>query len=60
MQASTRRYGECLQMMRVAQLTPDAFEEIPFAGDHPFAGIAHASHHVSRAGDVIAWDRRTR
>jgi hypothetical protein len=60
MQASMRRYGECLQMMRVAQLTPDAFEEVPFAGAHPFSGVAHASHHVSRAGDVIAWDRRTR
>ncbi len=60
MQASERRYGERMQMMRIARLSPDAFEESPYAGAHPFSGVMQATHHVSRAGALTAWDRRTR
>jgi hypothetical protein len=60
MQASRRRYGEAMQMMQITRLTPEAFEEEPFAGEHPFRDVAGSTHHVSRAGAILAWDERTR
>jgi hypothetical protein len=60
MQASLRRYGKSMQMMRITRLTPEEFEEEPFAGEHPFRGVAGSTHHVSRAGGTLAWDERRR
>jgi hypothetical protein len=61
MQASTRYYGEAARVMRINALTPERYEETPYEGEHAIARIARSSstHHVSAAGDLVAWDTRT-
>jgi hypothetical protein len=62
MQASTAYYGQAMRMMRVVELSPSAFEETPFDGEHLYCRIADewSTHHVSQAGGIAAWDTRTR
>lgn len=61
MQASTRYYGEAAAIMRITALTPDRYEEEPYVGDHAAHRVAarYSTHHVSVAGDLVAWDTRT-
>jgi hypothetical protein len=62
MQASTAYYGQAMRVMKIVELTPDAYEEIPFEGEHLYCRIADewSTHHVSEAGGIAAWDTRTR
>jgi hypothetical protein len=54
-------YGQSLGLMQVDCLTPQQFCETPFAGAHWATDPQlRDAHHVSRAGDVLAFDRRDR
>ncbi len=54
-------YGQSLGLMQIDCLTPQQFFEVPFAGKHWAIGPQlRDAHHVSRAGDVLAFDRRDR
>jgi hypothetical protein len=61
-QLSRRYYGQGLGFMRIDTLTTTEFRESPAAPNHPLAAMARivAPHHVSTAGDVMAWDVRDR
>ena len=61
MQSSTEYYGQSARVMRIAELTPERFDEVPFSGDHVLAKIAsgRSTHHISTAGELVAWDTRT-
>lgn len=61
-QVNPHHYGEGLAVMRIERLDETGFSEVPYQGDHPFAAVARAwsAHHVSRAGEVTAWDVRDR
>ncbi|WP_421693102.1 glucosamine inositolphosphorylceramide transferase family protein [Aestuariivirga sp.] len=62
MQDSPHYYGEGLRPMRILELTRATFHEEPasFIDLFPGFGPDTSSHHVSRAGDIIAWDVRDR
>jgi hypothetical protein len=62
MQASTAYYGQAMRVMQVTELSPTAFEETAFDGEHLYRRIADewSTHHVSAAGGIAAWDTRTR
>jgi hypothetical protein len=54
-------YGQSLGLMQVDCLTPLEFFESRFGGKHWATDPKLAdAHHVSRAGDVLAFDRRDR
>jgi hypothetical protein len=61
-QASRRYYGEGLQLMRIEALTTAAFAETPLLDAHPLAALIarDSPHHLSSAGDLVAWDVRDR
>ena len=61
MQASTQYYGEAASVMRIVELTPERYAEAPYSGTHVVSRIAseYSTHHVSVAGDLVAWDTRT-
>lgn len=54
-------YGQSLGLMRVDRLTPREFSESRFDGEHWATAPQFANaHHISRVGDVTAWDTRDR
>lgn len=62
MQENPNYYGESLRYMRIERLTPAEFREVPVDGGHPLVDLAqrYSPHHVSRSGDLVAWDVRDR
>jgi len=59
-QTSPRYYGERMLVTEIAELTPDRFHEAPAETDGPLADLAGrvATHHATRLGGLIAFDRR--
>lgn len=55
-------YGQGVRFLRIEALTPMEFRESEFAGKHPLAALTRrvAPHHVAQAGDLVAYDVRTR
>lgn len=62
MQQSRNHYGEGVQPMRIDELSSQQFTEIPALTIDCLPGIERGfpSHHVSRAGDIVAYDTRDR
>jgi hypothetical protein len=61
-QSSRTYYGQGVRYRRIDLLTPTAFQESEFAGADPPATLARrvSPHHVAHAGDLVAFDVRTR
>lgn len=62
MQQSRNHYGEGVQPMRIDVLSPQQFTETPAQTIDCLPGIEKGfpTHHVSRAGNVVAYDTRDR
>lgn len=62
MQKSDHYYGEGVAAMKVIELNTEHFEERPVDGipELPIVAEAFSTHHVSRAGNLIAYDVRDR
>jgi hypothetical protein len=62
MQSSRRFYGEGIRLMQIERLTVTEYRECSFAGDHPVLPIIadFSPHHLSMAGDLVAFDIRDR
>ena len=62
MQKSRHFYGDGVAAMEIATLNTEYFEEhvVEAIPELPFVTPGFASHHVSRAGDLIAYDTRDR
>ena len=62
MQKSRHYYGDGVAAMEIATLNTGHFEEhvVVAIPELPFVTPGFASHHVSRAGDLIAYDTRDR
>jgi hypothetical protein len=62
MQKNGRHYGKGVAAMKVTELTTAHFAEQPADGipELPIVTPSFSSHHVSRAGNLIAYDIRDR
>jgi len=62
MQESRNHYGEGVQPMRIDELSPQRFTESPALTIDCLPGVESGfpSHHVSRAGNLLAYDTRDR
>ena len=62
MQKSDRYYGEGVATMKVIELSTEHFEERLVDGipELPIIAEIFSTHHVSRAGNLIAYDTRDR
>ncbi|PZF76097.1 hypothetical protein DK847_15805 [Aestuariivirga litoralis] len=61
MQDSPKHYGQGIRPMRITVLSPTEFHEEPVTSIDMLPGIVAGfpSHHVTRAGDVLAFDTRS-
>ncbi len=61
-QENRRHYGVGVRWMRIDTLDERSFAESPYDGVNPLAQVTAgvAPHHVSRHGNLLAWDVRDR
>jgi hypothetical protein len=61
-QKSQNYYGQGVSIMKVTELDTERFKETPIAGvlELPFVKPGFSTHHVSRIGNLIAYDVRDR
>jgi hypothetical protein len=62
MQKSENFYGEGVSLMKVTELDTERFKETPISSvpELPLIKTGFSTHHVSRIGDLIAYDVRDR
>ncbi|WP_306030530.1 hypothetical protein [Stappia sp. MMSF_3263] len=62
MQKNTDYYGQGAEVRRMSGLEAGDYRETPVGAGHPLADLARLAspHHVSMAGDTVAFDVRTR